>query len=360
MTAKKKLITRMARWTAGVLAIALLVVGATRIKEYTERQQWRDLQKKRRTELFAASRSFLDELAQRIDSVPVDPTLVSEIESRYFEHYDDGPMAVWALATDGTFLFGVPRETFSRMNAIYDREITPRLEEGVFFDRQSFFLGHLEDAGEILLRLDVDSADSDDGSSEEEGVSHFLERLDLLAQRSDDSFILSAPLKTSDGTALGSIYLNRSAPEREYYRTDERLAAVLALAGGLAGLSFVFLWLLLPTWVYVDARERGVARASLFAFLTAVSSLVGLVVYLIARPEHDRSLVCPGCEHEVDGGAYCPHCGQDLSSSICQTCRYPLEADWVFCPSCRTRIHSARDEVEVEAPSGEGPVPETG
>ena len=44
-------------------------------------------------------------------------------------------------------------------------------------------------------------------------------------------------------------------------------------AGGLAVLSFVFLWILLPTWVYVDGTERGVRRARLFAFLTVISSL---------------------------------------------------------------------------------------
>ena len=35
--------------------------------------------------------------------------------------------------------------------------------------------------------------------------------------------------------------------------------------------SIAFLWVLLPTWVYVDARERGVRRAPLFAFLTVIS-----------------------------------------------------------------------------------------
>ncbi len=97
--------------------------------------------------------------------------------------------------------------------------------------------------------------------------------------------------------------------------------------------------MLLPTWVYVDARERGVRRAPLFAFLTVISSLVGLVVYLIARPGGRRArLACPGCAREVNGGAFCPHCGRDLSASFCPACRYPLKPDWAFCPACRTEI----------------------
>ena len=90
-------------------------------------------------------------------------------------------------------------------------------------------------------------------------------------------------------------------------------------------MSFAFLWVLLPTWVYVDARERGVRRAPLFAFLTVLSSLVGLVVYLISRPEDARTLACPGCAREVNGGAFCPHCGRDLSSSFCADVPLPAQ-----------------------------------
>jgi RNA polymerase subunit RPABC4/transcription elongation factor Spt4 len=115
-------------------------------------------------------------------------------------------------------------------------------------------------------------------------------------------------------------------------------------------LAFVFLWILLPTWVYVDGTERGVRRARLFAFLTVISSLIGLVVYLISRPEEGKALVCPGCSREVNGGAFCPHCGRDLSASFCATCRYPLKPDWAFCPSCRTEIKGAA-ATTTEAPA---------
>ena len=108
-------------------------------------------------------------------------------------------------------------------------------------------------------------------------------------------------------------------------------------------------WVLLPTWVYVDARDRGMRRAPLFAFLTVLSSLVGLVVYLISRPEDARTLACPGCAHELNGGAFCPHFGRDLSASFCPACRYPLKPEWAFCPACRT---------ETKALPTPSPVPE--
>src|SRR5262249_2425676 len=152
------------------------------------------------------------------------------------------------------------------------------------------------------------------------------------------SFVLSTPLKRTDGGALGSLYLKRNPMRDSYYRRAEPLEAVGSVSAALVVGSLVFLWVLLPTWVYVDARERGVRRAPLFAFLTVISSLIGLVVYLMARPEELKRLTCPGCAREVNGGAFCPHCGRDLSSAYCAACRYPLKPDWAFCPACRAEI----------------------
>jgi hypothetical protein len=343
MTTKKKLITRMALGAATVLAVALLMGGAALALLHSDRERWEYDQKREREQVVERSRKYLGELAKRIAKLPVDPTLVGEIESRYFEERVSGPMQVWAVGTGGEFLFGVPKESFSRLNAVYDREVTPRLKEGVFFDRQSFLLGHL-DEGEDLALAGVLEGDAEEPAD-------LLERLRRHADSSDGSFVLSAPLKSADGLALGSLYLKRQAAERDYYREDGRFQLLGNLAGAAAALSFVFLWILLPTWVYVDARERGVRRAPLFAFLTVISSLVGLVVYLIARPDDAKALTCPGCSREVNGGAFCPHCGRDLSASFCATCRYPLKPEWAFCPSCRTET-KAPSPATAEAPAG--------
>jgi hypothetical protein len=167
----------------------------------------------------------------------------------------------------------------------------------------------------------------------------------------EKSFVLSTPLRRGDGIALGSLYLKRAPVHDSYYRRSEALEVVFTVSAGLVAASIAFLWVLLPTWVYVDAKDRGVRRAPLFAFLTVISSLVGLVVYLISRPEDARRLTCPGCAREVDGGAFCPHCGRDLSSAICAACRYPLKPDWAFCPSCRN---------EIKPQAAGTPVPEAG
>jgi RNA polymerase subunit RPABC4/transcription elongation factor Spt4 len=338
VTTKKKLITRMATWTGGVLAAALVVLGASLLLMRSDRERFEENQRAERQQVVERSRKYVSELAKRIDRLPVDPTLVGEIESRYYEERADGPMQVWAMGTDGGFLFGVPKESFSRLNALYDREVTPRLKEGLFFERQSFLLGHLDDEPEI------DLSEALLGGDEEEKPADLVERLVRLQDRSEGTFVLSSPLKTAEGAALGSLYLRRTVrPERDWHRTDDRLEVAVAVAAGTASLAFLFLWVLLPTWVYVDGTERGVRRARLFAFLTVISSLVGLVVYLISRPDDAKALACPGCGREVNGGAFCPHCGRDLSASFCATCRYPLKPDWAFCPSCRTETRSATE-----------------
>jgi hypothetical protein len=345
MGTKKKLIGRLALGAGVALALGLVLLAVGFLAMQDEQRRFVVSQKAEREATAERTRKYLTELARKIDSLPVDPSLVGEVESRYFDERAAGPMYVWAMDVGGGFLFGVPREAFSRLNAIYDRDVLPRLRDGVVLDRQTF-LRNLVDENEELRP----GAFSAEGTDEEEGA---WERLRRYRRDGEGSLTLSTPLKTAEGAPLGSLYVKRGAPiEREYYRPDERLETLAGVGGGLAAVAFTFLWILLPTWVYVDGRERGVRRAPLFAFLTVISSFIGLVVYLISRPETVTALQCPGCGKEVNGGAFCPHCGRDLSASFCAACRYPLKPDWVFCPACRAEIKPqppAAEPVETSA-----------
>jgi hypothetical protein len=328
MKAKKKLIARMALAAAIVLVVGAAVAGLALLADYNEQRRYHDRIEAEGRQRLEDARGYLAAVAKKIDKLPVDRTLAYEVESKYFEERPRGPFYLWAMDTNGGFVFGVPQSAFDKLNAIYDREVTPRLKEGVFLDRQTFLLGLIDDSDRIGPVRPADVA----GFAQEERF-HF--------DRSDErgAVVFSAPLKTTTGAALGSVYLKQMPYQHFDDRGDaDRFKVTAAAAGVAATLAFFFLWILLPTWVYVDGRERGVRRAPLFAFLTALSSLVGLVVYLIARPEQGRSLTCPGCAREVDGGAFCPHCGRDLSRSICPACRYPLQGDWMYCPGCRTEI----------------------
>ena len=347
MEAKKKLIARLAFWTGAVLLVAIVAGVAGLMIEQEHRQRFVDQQEREKKQRLETSRAYLAEVAKRVNSLPVDATLAGEIEARFFDEHANGPFYVWAMDTKGDFVFGVPRSAFSKLNSLYDREVTPRLKEGVFLDRQTFLLSLADNADELAPESAPEGSDGEARVAELFQEGH---RWQMNRWEPENTFVLSAPLKRADGSALGSIYLKRTPPpERSYYRADERIHGLLAAAGVLIAASVAFLWVLLPTWVYVDARERGMRRAPLFAFLTVLSSLVGLVVYLISRPEDARTLTCPGCAREVNGGAFCPHCGRDLSSSFCPACRYPLKPEWAFCPACRSEIKPQASGAPVPA-----------
>src|SRR6185503_7254407 len=319
----------MALW-AGVLLLLGAVVGFSGVVlDAGHRRAFFDKRAADERQRVEDSRAYLADLAKRIEQLPVDKNLASEIESRYFEELPRGRQYVWAVDATGGFSFGVPRAAFDRVNAVFDREVAPRLKDGVFVDRQTFLLTFIDDNDIVRTRRNPG------------GDNDLVERVEWRRDGGENgSVVLSAPLKTTAGVPVGSLYLKR-IPNFETYYDDDRFK-MAAAAGGIAALiAFFFLWILLPTWVYVDAQERGVRRAPLFAFLTAVSAVVGLLVYLIARPEGGRRLTCPGCSREVADGAFCPHCGRDLSRSFCAACRYPLQMEWSYCPACRTEVRTA-------------------
>jgi hypothetical protein len=343
---KKKLIRRMAVVASVVLVLGLVAMLLTFLITMARREERVEERRLRRAQSVEEARSYLTELAERITEVPVDATIVGEVQSKYFEEVSQGRRFVWAMGADGQLLFGVPREGFARLNAAWDTHETSILREGYFVDRQDF-LHRLVHASE---RLDQDDLAPDPDEPEETPWSHLRHYGD-----SDDWVVFSTPLRAADGSALGNLYLKMEVEEHRWEPwSDDTPEGILA---GFAMVSFgalTFLWFLLPTWVYVDARERGVRRPMLWSFLVLISVFLGLVVYLIARPEEPTQLQCPGCGREVNGGAFCPHCGHDLAAAFCATCRYPLKPGWAFCPSCRTEIQRAASNdspAEEPAPS---------
>jgi len=67
--------------------------------------------------------------------------------------------------------------------------------------------------------------------------------------------------------------------------------------------------------------------------LVAVFNVPGLMVYLVIRPQatladsYERSVEAEAILHELQ-----------LAASSCQTCRQPIEDDFVICPHCRTLL----------------------
>jgi RNA polymerase subunit RPABC4/transcription elongation factor Spt4 len=97
-------------------------------------------------------------------------------------------------------------------------------------------------------------------------------------------------------------------------------------------LALFWTWLGAVTYIYHDAKGRGM-NAALWALIAAfVPYLIGFVIYFLTR----KALlsVCPGCGKAAPTGAvHCPHCGYALKSK-CAACGTVVEKDHRFCPSC--------------------------
>lgn len=103
------------------------------------------------------------------------------------------------------------------------------------------------------------------------------------------------------------------------------------LANPLSVFALLGYWLLLPLWVYADAR-RAQMRATPWAFFTLFTNVIGLLTYLVVRSEIPP--ICPQCRRELERGfSICPYCGP-LRHSTCPDCGWSVRHDWKFCPAC--------------------------
>ncbi len=65
----------------------------------------------------------------------------------------------------------------------------------------------------------------------------------------------------------------------------------------------------LLVWVARDAKSRGMDSSVLWMILVMVTSVVGLIIYLLARPQGNL-VRCASCGNErLQASARCPHCG---------------------------------------------------
>lgn len=120
------------------------------------------------------------------------------------------------------------------------------------------------------------------------------------------------------------------------------------------------LYLSLIYWTYADARRR-IADPMLIGCATAASlfPFVGTLVYVILRPPEyledvqERELeiqaaearlnglertLCPHCDYPIERDFIrCPSCLRKLKER-CTSCAKPLDRAWTICPYCETEV----------------------
>ncbi|HEX9610219.1 MAG TPA: zinc ribbon domain-containing protein [Candidatus Limnocylindria bacterium] len=114
---------------------------------------------------------------------------------------------------------------------------------------------------------------------------------------------------------------------------------VVQLATQLIVIYVVLLWLGTAYWAFRDMQARTenpilpYFAAALIIFFTPLLFLFAVVLYLIVRPRetlaevYERSLAEESLIAEVERNELCP------------VCRDRVDADWLVCPNCRTRLH---------------------
>jgi hypothetical protein len=65
----------------------------------------------------------------------------------------------------------------------------------------------------------------------------------------------------------------------------------------------------LLVWVARDAKARGMDSPVLWMLVVFFLNLIGLVIYLFARPQ-GPTIPCPNCDNQrLQTSVKCPHCG---------------------------------------------------
>ncbi|MCI0695494.1 zinc ribbon domain-containing protein [candidate division KSB1 bacterium] len=355
---KKKLIRKMAIPAAVIFIISIVVLllfeGPVEQRLYKEHVAELNAHL---AELTEKSQADLAEIAGKIAAIETgeigESRVVAELQSEFLrdnQNIDQAKKYLWMSNQRGEFIFGVPVQVFAKLNAGFDKNSD-------IINRD----GHYKDRNDFLMKL-VDKHDNIDFSDralpEQEGYypgrnegmiewRFYKESKEDWQYSRPRTLILSAPVANAAGAVAGSLFLkiddfaNRKLYYSRNYATNSHIYQELftPLFAILAVLSGIFLWFLLPSWVYIDAQQRGVSNPGVWAFISLISLVFGLAIYLITRPATMKSLHCPKCENQLNGaGAFCPHCGFDLSSTYCPQCQYPIKPEWSFCPNCRAEI----------------------
>jgi len=340
---KKKLIRKMAIPAAAIFVISIIVLSLENPLESNMYQKHVARLNEHVTALTQENQKYLAEIAGKIAALAAGEIsasrFVAELQSEFLlenQKINQAKKYLWMSTQPGEFIFGVPAQVFARLNEGFDQNRDIISKDGNYKDRNDF-----------LMRL-VDQYDHIDFSGEgQTNWRLYKEQKKDYQYSRPRTFVLSAPVTNKAGTVDGILFLkvDDSVNDELYYsrhraaRSEIYNRLLAPLFGTFAFISGLFLWFLLPSWVYIDAQQRAVSNPAVWAFISLISLIFGLAIYLITRPSTMKSLHCPKCENQLNGaGMFCPHCGFDLSSTYCPQCQYPIKPEWSFCPNCRAEM----------------------
>jgi hypothetical protein len=126
---------------------------------------------------------------------------------------------------------------------------------------------------------------------------------------------------------------------------------VLGLFMGLLLLTYG----LLVSYVYGDARRRGMRHVVWTLVAAFVPNALGFIAYFILREPMLQPCGSCGATARRDF-AFCPQCGSPLPR-VCPSCRRPVELAWTHCAHCGKKLlgsEAAPVGADDESPFQEG------
>lgn len=114
--------------------------------------------------------------------------------------------------------------------------------------------------------------------------------------------------------ALSLLFLSCTAAFAQPPGPGEELVACGACGGTLGVIilivvAIIVLNLALLVWVARDAKARGMDSAVMWMILVMVTGIIGLIIYLFARPRGEL-VRCSNCQNNrLQASVKCPHCG---------------------------------------------------
>lgn len=128
---------------------------------------------------------------------------------------------------------------------------------------------------------------------------------------SETKIIMNYSYIASKGLNLYSLYDSEHQYNNYYIFTNY----LNAIRHTLMIFIFVFLilfWILLPLWVFKDARKQYL-NASKWTIITLLTSILGFDLYMIFRP---KNVKCIFCNRVIETNwIMCPYCGKKINTS---------------------------------------------
>jgi hypothetical protein len=110
---------------------------------------------------------------------------------------------------------------------------------------------------------------------------------------------------------LGTLFL--TLPHLVWAQNSDDAAGAGCALAGCGGFIFIIiaaiaLNIALLVWVARDAKARGMDSSVLWMVLVMFTGLIGLIIYIFARPQGNM-IQCPSCANKrMQASAKCPHC----------------------------------------------------